>query len=885
MKKVVFIVFALLPALLCINRDGPVSPRDNPYDAGGKNWLINNPPSISGTVDARWYDYDHETGRGAVRITCSADDPDLPHDTLTYRIFAGIDSIDIHAFVLESDSTRFLTNLSPGTVCRCSLSVVDSRDGAADTVITFTSPTHLPPLPPQPAIRMKDSRVKISWTAVDGAAAYAIDTSGNRGGPFTHADTVAQPDAGPTSFADTIDEYTSRFYIIASVNSAGACRSRDTLYGRVSYSGIAAPLIDSISQGVFTDHVRLSWHVNGTTASRFEIYRAAVDGGPYGLLAVVNALPASNTYDDSGATVSPRYYKIAAVDDSGRAGLLSASGCGFLYSKPPPAAVIAEGYFDHAGLFWTPVEGAYGYVIYRSSKACSTGMARIATTAALEYRDSVVTNDRYFYAVAVVDSAGHEGALSGCTAGNKSEPPAPANVRIAGASSPGTITLLWDPLPGAREYIIYRSSTYCPKADGDIALTTDSFFRDTVATTDFYFYAVSAVDTAEREGAMSLCRRGRVTLPAAPENVEASFETDHETITLSWDSLPGIRCYIIYRSTTSCASDSLMMKIDSTASCTYLDSVPTSKICFYHIAGVDGAGNEGSLSACSQGRVKLLPAPLNIKASDRLYNAKIRVSWDAVAGADGYVIYGGESNTASMAVALDTVTSLFIFDSTSKTSLYYFWIAARNHLGTGTRSGYVSGRIFPKPDLLIVAHPDAVNLSWTVDATAALPYYIYRSSEAADSYLCIDSTMTTSYNDTPPDYDNYKYRVMVKTSIGDSSFSNYRIGCMVPPPPAGFFATDCPEGVLLQWNRIPGIDAYFIYCSESDSLPSAQSSITADTSSLFPLTIAARCHFWVAAYYAYGYIGPKSDYVIGGILQPSAAAPVRDAMMRKNDDP
>jgi fibronectin type 3 domain-containing protein len=635
---------------------------------------------------------------------------------------------------------------------------------------------------------------------------------------------------------------------------------------------VPTPSIDTVSQGVSTDYRRIDWRTDTSEISRFEIYRSSAEEGTYELLATVDALPVVNSFYDSVTTNSVYYYKIAAIDQKGRLSKLSASKHGFICSIPTSLVLRLEQHVDHIALFWSSPRDTGEYAVYRSSKACTTGMTMIGKTALTEFRDSVTSAGAFFYTISALDGDGHDVVISNCVWGSLRELATPSNCRISNEGVPHTVSLQWDVVPGASGYIIYRSSTYCPNADEEYIRTKSPYYLDSINKGGYYYYAVAAVDNADRVSVMSLCLRGVIGLLPSPENVAASYDEHPSVIVLSWNALAAAHHYVIYRSLGSCSSK--MEKIDSTTtSIVYNDSVLTSDTCSYIVAGVDSQGIEGMPSGCVHGRVKLLPAPANIKATNGLYVNKIRVSWDSVAGANGYIYYKGTSNVASLAVPVDTVTSLFDFDSVATSSLYYYWVAARDRLGPGKRSDYVWGRTYIPPILSITSFTDStVTFSWETDTTSTEWKYLYRYSYDDEDYQCFDSTTGFTYTYTLPDYKFYDYYILAKTAVDQGTFGNSVYQPKRPPTPKGLVATGAENGVLLQWNRVAeGRFQYQIFRSDSASDSTGYLDDVSDTIYFDYSATKSRYYYQILADNR-GVHSMLSEAVVGGIVIPPGAA-------------
>jgi fibronectin type 3 domain-containing protein len=138
-------------------------------------------------------------------------------------------------------------------------------------------------------------------------------------------------------------------------------------------------------------------------------------------------------------------------------------------------------------------------------------------------------------------------ALSGCV----STPKGPTGV-IATATSSSTITINWNPSPGATGYTIYRSTSYAPYGPAYITLgtvTVPSFTDTDLSAGTTYYYIIIESNNAGRS-APSNPPEPPTTAPAAPTNVSAQARTIN-LIDLSWTPSTGATVYSIVRSTSS----------------------------------------------------------------------------------------------------------------------------------------------------------------------------------------------------------------------------------------------------------------------------------------------------------------------------------------------
>jgi fibronectin type 3 domain-containing protein len=154
------------------------------------------------------------------------------------------------------------------------------------------------------------------------------------------------------------------------------------------------------------------------------------------------------------------------------------------------------------------------------------------------------------------------------------------------------IRVSWSAISGTSSYNVYRSTS----ASGTYSVimsTSATFFNDSGGSAGvMYYYKVSAVNAADKEGEQSTAVSGTLLL-LPPDNVAASSATG--AINVSWDSVPGASSYKVYKSTPP--SDTYT-SIATTTSQSYDDTnVTEGPTYYYKVSAVNIANIEGSQSA------------------------------------------------------------------------------------------------------------------------------------------------------------------------------------------------------------------------------------------------------------------------------------------------
>ncbi|HQK73468.1 MAG TPA: DUF4474 domain-containing protein [Clostridiales bacterium] len=197
---------------------------------------------------------------------------------------------------------------------------------------------------------------------------------------------------------------------------------------------------------------------------------------------------------------------------------------------------------------WNAVDGATGYVVYRSLSA-SEGYQRMKVTAALSATDTAAVPGVVYYYKVRAYTAGDTGNIYGTPADAVSPPgilPAPVSPAAVSVNLT-SIKTSWAAVAGAAGYVLYRSSS----AGGTyktLKITASRSFTDTGLTPGAtYYYKVRAyakVNGVTVYGKTSAAFSG-LAAPAVPANCIAVF-TSTTSATLAWDKVSGATGYVLY---------------------------------------------------------------------------------------------------------------------------------------------------------------------------------------------------------------------------------------------------------------------------------------------------------------------------------------------------
>jgi OOP family OmpA-OmpF porin len=162
----------------------------------------------------------------------------------------------------------------------------------------------------------------------------------------------------------------------------------------------------------------------------------------------------------------------------------------------------------------------------------------------------------------------------------------------AKAMSESQINVLWQEVPGAAKYLIYRDGSYL------ISSTSPSLSDAGLNAGTQYCYAVTAVDKAAKESHRSTQACATTLTPAipaiaAPADISASAVSESQN-NVYWKEVVGARNYKIYR-------DGLYLTASKTPSLSDSGLKADTLYC-YAVSAVDAAGKESEISkqACAR---------------------------------------------------------------------------------------------------------------------------------------------------------------------------------------------------------------------------------------------------------------------------------------------
>ena len=272
-----------------------------------------------------------------------------------------------------------------------------SYNNGVCTACGKADPNYIPPLA-APTITLSNvastGKIKITWTAVEGAAKYEIWRATSKDGEFTRLSTTSGTRLTNTSTTAGKTYY----YKVRAVAADGTLGD----FSNVKYRACdcAQPVV-KLTNVASSGKIKISWSAI-TGATKYEVWRATSKTGTYTKISTTTGTSLTNTRAVAGKTY---YYKVKAICGANSSGNSAFSSIHYLTCDCARPVVKITTSSGHPKLSWAKVEGATKYEVYRATSKDGT-YTKITTTTKLSYTNTTAKAGKtYYYKVKAVCGA------------------------------------------------------------------------------------------------------------------------------------------------------------------------------------------------------------------------------------------------------------------------------------------------------------------------------------------------------------------------------------------------------------------------------------------------------------------------------------------------
>lgn len=574
--------------------------------------------------------------------------------------------------------------------------------------------------------------------------------------------------------------------------------------------------------GVY-DSVNLSWKkAKGIT--NYEVLRATSKNGTYKSVGRTN----SDTYKDYTAEFAKTYYYKVRGYQNYYGALIYGNASGALAGKAQlGAAKLEKGSVSHKQLEVriARVEGADGYMIYRSTKK-DKGYKKIATTAYISYIDRTVKiGEKYYYKAAAykkISGKTYEGP-KGNILSLKPEllPPYYLSLSAGDYRSATVYTSMPSDIRGCE---IFRSTNE-KKGYKKIATTNTGFYLDnSLQVGKTYYYKVRHYIMQGQKRKYSRFTNPYSYTPglAAPQNATAHPAASSQ-IRISWEKTAGAAGYEVLRADSYSGPYKLLKSVSKLS---YVDTKAGKDVYRYYkvrpYRKVKGKKVYGMETGAFSAKAYFAP-PTELKISYPSYKS-LKLTWRQMSDGKKTEVSYSDSYYGTYKTLANTDKNSYVHKNLKAGVTYYYKLRTYkvvNKKKIYTDYGYISGRTrLPAASGLKAssAGAKAIKLSWKKTNGATI-YYIYRAVSQNGSYSKIGESTKASYTDKEVAAGNqYFYKVMSYRILnGEYLPGDASEPVMAVPKLSRPSALKCKsvsaKSQKLTWKKDGQAAGYEIYCS------------------------------------------------------------------------
>ena len=633
------------------------------------------------------------------------------------------------------------------------------------------------------SLQCRQEGVRIEWQTISGVDHYRVDkwyTDGRGWQKLTDTTRLYCIDEAVVSG----NVYRYRLY---GVNAAGGVMTTTTVR-QVTYS---APAVVNDAQ-TMTDGIRIYWNKDAGV-SKVAVLRK--ENNTWKQIAV----SADSSYLDKNVSYGKQYtYTVRAMTDSGEYMHDYYDEVGLTHSYLKTPALKVENAAGGVMLRWDAIEGADAYrVFYRNNGTWK----RMAVTEDNYLLDTDVrSGNSYTYTVRCITADG-ERYTSYCDTAGKGIRYIAAPVLLSADSTDDGIRISWQASPGADKYrIFYRGRNGWTR----MADTTETSYVDTdVSSGSSYTYTVICLNAADEHISSYYSEGIRGMFLNAPE---FSVSNGADGIDISWPAVQGAEKYRIYYY----GSRGWTSMVDTTSN-SYTDTdVESGKNYTYTVRCINDAGTDFTSGYLPGKSVAYYAAPTITSLTNT--EDGVRISWDAVGGAQKYrVYYRGRNGWTRMA---DTADTSYVDTDVASGTTYTYTVRCINNAGDTFMSWFkpgVSHTFIAAPDFDLECNEKSISISWDAVEGAELYRVYYRGSNGWTKLA--DTTQTSFEDDDIESGYNYTYTVRCLNKEATAFTSDFYAGRSIRyvEMPRLTSVRGGAEGVEINWNACKGASKYRVY--------------------------------------------------------------------------
>jgi hypothetical protein len=332
----------------------------------------------------------------------------------------------------------------------------------------------------------------------------------------------------------------------------------------------------------------------------------------------------------------------------------------------------------------------------------------------------------------------------------------------------GRLTLVWETAGGAESYEVYIATTATRPASPAMTVNETTATINSLENNVIYYLWLRAVNGNGSSAGYSDIEVGTPSIPTAAPATPAQpvVTAGNKKLVVSWQAVEIAAAYEVWAGTSDNSADASKRGGDISDGTTQTVITDLSNETTYYVwvkakntAGASGLSPVAIAIPSAFAEIPATPGRPAISPG----SGQVTVNWQAVEGAAGYEVWKNDQDnieTAAQHGGDITATSLNVTGLTNGTT-YYFWIKARNSVGTSEASLVVSSTpqfsagLYKGDSLATMVKIDSHNLAASLN-------YIATNVLDGDNYFIV----LGANESVPPQNLNYSGKIVGITLMG-----------------------------------------------------------------------------------------------------------------------
>ncbi len=561
-----------------------------------------------------------------------------------------------------------------------------------------------------------------------------------------------------------------------------------------------------------TGQQRIAW-VQSVGAVKYKLYRAETMNGDYKLIATTGQL---NHMDSTAQVGRVYYYKAAAIDGEGLASEFSEI-ISAMRLLPQPVVQVSSETAGRVELTWDKVPGAASYAVLRSADGESwTQLALTQDTQLTDYSGTL--GSLWYYSVQALDAQGEAHSVPTTRQQGIFRLEAP-QITLAGSEELGRALITWEPVEGAKSYLVYRGIPGASQEEPFATVTVPSFLDSGAELGETYCYSVVALGAQDYLNSPRSQSLSWTTVLPCPRNLTCSIQS--EAVLLRWEGVASAQGYEISWAEQEDGDYSLLA---TTEECRWEDAqIQLGETRFYRVRALADGENAHSCFSLVVSRTRVIGRP--VLSAAQLSADSVKITWAKVPGAIKYGVYTS-TDRESWVLRTTTKEPEFTYSGMTLGKGYYFRVQALA-ANYKANSEYSNAQYYlcTLPAPVISAAQDSQSgsplITWE-PLDQATGYDVYRSTNRTGSFKKLGQTAESRYLDTTAEAGTeYFYYViaLAEAAEGKSKASNTAV-CPVALAAPVVTARDGAGETLgrpkLTWEAVDRAVEYAVYRASSE---------------------------------------------------------------------